>query len=90
VRWREQHLQLRCVLPFAIASAASGKRRLILAARAVNAFLFYTRFDYERLPELVAGRQPGVGIGAGDLTAGSNHAYMAPALWRLCVLSWAG
>jgi hypothetical protein len=82
-RWADQGLRPRCILPLAVATAASGKRRLILDVRVVNAFLRYTRFAYEKLSELVAGRQPWDWVSARDLAAGYHHVFMAPAFWGL-------
>jgi hypothetical protein len=72
-----------CVLPLAVAESASGKKRLILDARVVNAFLQYKKFTYERVTELLWDAVPGGFISLKDLKAGYHHAFMSVSTWAL-------
>ena len=81
MRWPFPGRRPWIVLPLSVAVDAYGKRRLILDARYLNAFLAYMPFSFEQLASLPGFTRVGDYIIIDDLKSGYHHARMAPGTW---------
>ena len=83
VRWPWPHCRPWVVLPLSVAVDAYGKKRLILDARYVNAFLQYLGFKYEQLADLPCFTAAGDFIITDDLLSGYHHCRQHADTWGL-------